>query len=310
MRVLFPDISNPKTGKGFFLNELYRGLIDHNVDVVFGDAAHDVSLHNIRINQKTRKPKILRLDNVYYDLGKPKKLSNSGLKEGAEKADGVICQSGFSQDVVCHFLGIKKDKTTIIYNGCALGSPVDVPASSFEHNFTAISVWRPHKRLTDIIESFLMAELESSALWVGGDLSRSACDPTKYAGKPVFFKGHIKRRELVRGYFRMSKASIHLCALDACPNSVVEAISVNCPVICTNTGGTPELVKKSGGIVLNLDKPFPMKPIHLYNPPAIDKAKVADAIRTTVQVKYQISNEHINIKTVSEQYKRYFERFC
>ena len=45
---------------------------------------------------------------------------------------------------------------------------------------------------------------------------------------------------------------IHLAWLDHCPNVVVEALSQNCPVICSDSGGTKELVKDNGIIIPEL----------------------------------------------------------
>ena len=46
---------------------------------------------------------------------------------------------------------------------------------------------------------------------------------------------------------------IHLCHVDSCPNVVIEGISCGLNVLCTNLGGTPEIVGNNG-VILNVDK--------------------------------------------------------
>ena len=52
----------------------------------------------------------------------------------------------------------------------------------------------------------------------------------------------------------MSDWMIHLAWLDHCPNVVVEALSQRTPVICTESGGTKELVGNRGLIIPEITK--------------------------------------------------------
>jgi len=171
--------------------------------------------------------------------------------------------------------------------------------------FIAFSKWRPHKRLRDIIESFLLANVDDSILFVAGNLSRSGLSDgeiDKYFGLPnVKYLGTLTH-EQVASYLKVACASIHLCWFDACPNSVVEAIAAGVPVICNNTGGTPELVRPSGGFVCNVDKPYDLEPVDLYHPPSIDRSLIAQAIVKSSQKKLEVKNDHVLIENVAKQY--------
>ena len=67
--------------------------------------------------------------------------------------------------------------------------------------------------------------------------------------------------------------------------------------------------------MLDLDKPYDYKPIDLYNPPPINRHKVAEAIRqcstfsTNVENAHKVENDHVDIKVIAVQYKQYFEKF-
>ena len=310
MRVLFPDISNPTSGRGFFLNTLAEELANQGVDVVFGDAAHDVSLHPIRLWKKTRKPRILRLDGVYHDTGKDWKAKNEGIKASVSAADGVICQSTFSRIMAIAYLDMPVEKSTIIFNGSKVEPKKYDYIFSCKNVFLAVSKWRPHKRLTDIIESFLLAEIDDSELIIIGDTTKSDCDTLKYShNNRIIFAGAITDREKLLSYYYHAIASIHLCWFDSCPNSVVEAICCGCPVITNNVGGTCELVTSSGGVVCHIDQPYDLFPVDLYHPPCIDRVIVAEAMVQMAKEKPKITSDHVDIKNIARQYIEYFKRF-
>ena len=74
-------------------------------------------------------------------------------------------------------------------------------------------------------------------------------NPDFVVGRPdIIYTGNIKHDLCLQAY-AMSDAMIHLAWLDHCPNVVVEALSQKCPVICTDSGGTKEIVA-SGGFIL------------------------------------------------------------
>jgi len=308
MKVLFPDITNPGSGRSFFLNALAKELPKQGVEVVF-DGEHDVSLHSIRMWCKSKRPRILRLDGVYHDTGKDWKAKNESLKHHADSADGIVCQSEFSKQMVMRFLGVPEEKIQVIFNG-ALFCEFPVNIAIANHHYIAASKWRPHKRLDDIIESFLIADIDKSLLTVIGDLQKSGIDSDRYLRNPrIRILGQTDHDKLV-AYYMGATASVHLCWFDACPNSVVEAIVAGCPVICNNTGGTHEIVRPSGGIVLNLDEPYDYRPVDLYHPPKIDRNKVAEAMRKCAESRPVITSDHVNIENIAGQYKTFFERFA
>jgi glycosyltransferase involved in cell wall biosynthesis len=314
MRVLFPDFRGAKSGRGHFLSALAWESDKHGVDALIYDESigsipdHDISLHSIRMWCETNKPRILRLDGVYHDNQKDYTTGNRGLRDNANMADGVVCQSEFSKKMVMEFLGVREDKIQVIFNGAM---EYDLGGERDGNNyFLAVSKWRPHKRLTDIIESFLLADLPETYLYVLGDTAKSECNLTRYENNPkIVFKGTIKNRSQLFNYYHYAIASIHLCTFDACPNSVVEAIVAGCPVITNNTGGTHEIVRPSGGIVLDIDPVYNYKPLDLYNPTPIDRRLVADAMVKVCENRPKIIRDHVSISNIAKQYITYLKRF-
>lgn len=311
MTVLFPDVRDPNGGKSYFLHFLYKELEALGFHIVF-TGIHDVMLGNIRFEQKSPMPKVLRLDGVEHNIKKKWREKNVERFNQVSNADVVICQSQFGYDMIKNFVKCDMGKAVIINNGANINAEYQLPKLEYEHNFLAVSKWRPHKRLTDCIESFLMADIPNSGLWVVGSDKNSGCDVHGYVKnhKNIKHVGYIEDRKILYGYMKEATASIHLCWFDCCPNSVVEAIAMKCPVICNNTGGTHEIVRPSGGTVINLDRNYNFAPIDLHNPPPVDRIKIAEAMWNIAKNKPEITNEHIDIKKIALQYKNVFMRLA
>jgi glycosyltransferase involved in cell wall biosynthesis len=310
MTILFPDVSNPGTGKGFFLNGLVQQLEKLHVKIVFDRAEpHDLSFENIRIKSKSYCPIVVRFDGVYHDTRIDWRAKNQGMVDAATRASAIICQSRFGKEMVVSFLKASPEKTFIINNGSDPDSPIQLPEQTHEHNFIAVAVWRPHKRLRETIDGFMAADIPDSVLRIFGKMGKGMDETIKRkANSKIIFMDHYTDRAQLLGYMKAATAMLHLCWFDCCPNSVVEAINQKCPVICSNEGGTHELVYPSNGIVLQLDQPYDYSPIDLYNPPPIDINKVAEACRMVAEKRPEITNDHVNIETIAWRYKNVFER--
>lgn len=302
-------------GKSLFCFRLAEALQKKGVNIIrnpLDDA--DVSINVIRLKHQKSKVRILRLDGVWHDTGKDFIQKNKSLKENLMRANGVVYQSDFAKRMSDRYLGKPACPTKIIFNGSdpdfyKNSSFVEEP---FENVFLAFSKWRPHKRLKDTIESFLLATIKNSILIVAGDISK--CDIKQKELKRYFSLPNVRWLGLLSqyhlaAYLKVAKASIHLCWFDACPNSVVEAIIAGVPVICNNVGGTQEIVKPSGGYVCNIDEPYDLRPVDLYHPPQIDRSVVAEALNKCLKEKPVISNNHVDINNIANQYLQ-FIREC
>jgi len=317
IKVTLPSIDKkPSTGKGFFFHRLSEQLIKHGVDV-FSDskAKVDVALHNARVRKNNAKYNIVRIDGVYHNTAQDYKKLNKNVFSGFHTLpDAVIYQSNFSKSIADHYLGEFNGPITVISNGADPNFYLEsIPSESlYEHTFITISRWRPHKRLKDIIESFLIADLSNSVLYVAGDINDSGLTPKEkkkyHREHSVKFLGKLDQGTLAR-YLISADVFIHLCWFDNCPNGVVEAICAGLPVITNNVGGTQEIVLKSGGYVVAIDKPYNLKPCDLYNPPAIDRVEIARYIIEASRYKsLKIDSSHVDIKNIAIKYKEFFEK--
>lgn len=302
--------TNPNVlkGKSLFCHRLAHCLRSRGVFVTDNpDTKADVSLNVIRIKHKNSKIKILRLDGVWHDTAKDFVQKNKTITDSLKRANGVIYQSNFSRQMCNRYLGEPKCRSAVIYNGSSPDYYEQISPVKFEcsNPVMAFSKWRPHKRLRDIIHSFLLANLSDSKLLIAGDLERSGLNPKEahelVAMPQIEYLGMIPQPVLAP-LLKGCVASIHLCWFDACPNSVVEAICAGVPVVCNNVGGTHEIVGPSGGYVCNVDSPYDLNPVDLYKPPKIDRQIVAAALRRCVKEKPKITNSHVHIQNTANMY--------
>ena len=311
MRICIPATAgNPTTGKGFFCARLAKKFRQNGLEVISNpEKKHDITLNIVKVKGSKGKINVTRLDGVYFNTAEDYKKRNDTIKKNLHKSDAIIYQSKFGLKMCNQYLGKFKGPKTIILNGADpdFYSHIKPIQSDYKYGFIAISRWRPHKRLNDIIESFLLADINNSCLYIAGSINRSGLPPkkTKKLPKRIIFLGSLSQKVLA-AHLLSCKASIHLCWIDCCPNSVVEAIAAEIPVISNNVGGTRELVEPSGGIVCNIDAPFHMKPCKLYSPPKINRNIIAEAMIKTTQEKLTIKNKHIQINQIATQYLNFF----
>jgi glycosyltransferase involved in cell wall biosynthesis len=223
---------------------------------------------------------VQRLDGVWFNTRQDFLSQNYLMTLIHQKADAIVYQSQFSK-VMCHrYLGNPKSSAIqrIIYNGADnnLFSPEGpVNKFGFKYMVLANSRWRPHKRLKTIVNGFLELNRDDTVLVILGEVEE------KVFRNNIIYTGWIETKDLPT-YYRSADITIFLSWIDWCPNVVVESLVVGTSVICSNIGGTPELVKDSG-VVLNVDPLYDLNPVDLYSPPEISPKVIAEAIELLLQ---------------------------
>jgi len=310
MKVYLQNRHIRNTGKGFFFERLAMALKKENIEIITNpDVQHDISLQIVCSRKTNTKRYVLRFDGVWHNTGMDYATKNILLRKSIHKADGIVYQSEFSKKMCDKYLGRFEKKWSVIFNGVCTNVPFVSIEKKHKYVFLAASRWRPHKRLRDIMESFLLANVEDSILYVAGDVANSGISKQElekyFSMLGIKYLGVIDQKTL-SSYHKISDGFLHLSWIDWCPNCVVEAIGAKVPVITNNVGGTQELVGPSGGFVLPLDDEYDFKPCQLYKPPEIDRKAVADAIRKCCYEEIEIDNDHIDIQSVARQYKELF----
>ena len=298
------------SGPGIFTRRLMDALVSrHGVKIVSGRSPSygnpDIVLSGIQYRDKSYRngnaKRVFRVDGCYYDRSvNNRDGKNKGITKGILKSDGVIYQSQFSKDLAASMLGVggRENKSTIIYNGFdqSVVESTKKIDKDCEWLFMASAKWRHTKRPNSIINGFLEADVPDSKLIMFG-MERGPIH------KRIQYVPFINSKKLY-GYYKSSDALIHMCYLDSCSNSVVEALSFGTPVICNNTGGTPEIVKNSGYIVKCDKFDFQtVKKVGDHIPPAWIAQSVHDCVKDNHR---RVSRPEFDLKLKAQQYYDFF----
>ena len=297
-----------KTGKGRFAARLVRAWREMGIEVTEDqNAKADIALHIGRVNYSSKAKKhVLRVGPANIDTNMNWKKINHEKAQSVKMVDAVVYQSRYSKKIY-HRLVCRPDKPeTIIFNGADPRdySNVEPYTSNFKYNFIASTrVWLKQKRLKYIIRAFLEADIDDSYLIVCGDNQGIG---KKYDHHDnILFIGPVSDKVLARLY-KLCYAMIHLTYVDACPNSVVEAQVAGLPVICTDQGGTYEVLRY--GRILE-DKQFKYNPINLDKPPEIDRGMLVQTICKSLTWNFDKElAKDLYIDNIASQYLKFFER--
>tara|TARA_Y100000034_G_scaffold40406_1_gene49813 strand:+ start:17460 stop:18368 length:909 start_codon:yes stop_codon:yes gene_type:complete len=284
MKVLFDNVNfSSRSGPNSFASKLSDSLAlkGHDIFTVSNMTEKpDVQLSFIASSFKI-SPMVQRLDGIYFNSKQDYMSLNHPIKETFYAADAVIYQSIFNKNLTEKWFG-EHENSFVINNGTALDDINSIEPMShstldkFDNVWCCASSWRPHKRLSENIRYFLEFSSKNDCLVIAGN------NPdVKVNYSNIFYAGDLEWSSLISLYKR-SNTFIHLSWLDHCPNVVIDARACGLKVICSSSGGTPEIAGKNSLIVHEED--WDMSPIELYNPPSMDFSKTAETIYPHIDI--------------------------
>lgn len=252
MRVYFDGVDfESRTGPNSFALRLARQLTLMGHELADpGD--YDVALVFIQPTRSLRRdrPFVQRLDGIWMKPEQHARGMNAGIRAAYDSAASVVWQSQFDHAMAHRWLGVREGH--VIHNGVPLQQRLCVSPGlrtirkSHEQVFVCSANWHPQKRLSANIELYRRVRTagKSCLIVLGSDpdieLVRNRGD------ERIFFMGSVSHEQCMEVY-SIADWMIHLAWLDHCPNTVVEALSVGTPVVCSSEGGTRELLEDPGG---------------------------------------------------------------
>ncbi len=267
---------NSTSGPNTFGGRLANQLLKDGHEIIPEEMSHNSDAFLVFIEPRTEPPQntrmVQRLDGIWF---KPDQFEshNKLIKWVYDRADHIIWQSEFDKKMTTTHWGERPG--SVIRNGIDVKkrnvtqqSLIEI-RKRYEKVFVCSASWHRQKRLAENIELFklLRQKYESACLIVmGGNPDFNANDPD------VFYTGSVPH-EICLEVYSMSDWMIHLAWLDHCPNVVVEALSQRTPVICTESGGTKELVGNRGLIIPETTK-YNFELCDYDSPPKLDLSSI------------------------------------
>tara|TARA_Y100000310_G_scaffold321283_2_gene378701 strand:+ start:1460 stop:2386 length:927 start_codon:yes stop_codon:yes gene_type:complete len=305
--IIVPHNFNPSSDSGpnSFTSRLFR-VLSSEFDCEFTHLPEiaDIEFCLIQEAAVKSKPRITRLDGIYFNTGQNYQEQNRLIKKTYDSSDAVIFQSRFNKKLIEKWFGCHKGGH-VIHNGPAVQEIDIIPALDLKpltrggDAWFCASSWRPHKRLRENIRYFLDFSPDDSVLIVAGKgVSKDEfSDLVKGNESRIFYVGHLDRNMLV-GLGKSCSTFIHLAYLDHCPNVVVDARAAGCKIVCSSTGGTSEIAGIDA-VVIEEDE-WDFSPVDLYNPPPMNFSNVLKENKCSIDIS--------PLRDVSEEYYKIMEK--
>jgi len=308
MKIYFDNVAfSSSSGPNSFGKRLSDQFIKMGHEIVKDGEEHDVFLSFIQRNKIPYKnaKTVLRLDGIWF---KPENFeeNNKKIKEAYLSYDYVIFQSYFDKAMMEKHFG-EREGCSVIHNGIEITKKniIHQIKHSNEKIFVCSANWHPQKRLKENIDLFnqirkkLNKDGEDARLYILGmchDIENINID----SFDNVFYLGHQNHETCLR-FYATADYFIHLAWLDHCPNVVVEALSQGCPVICTDSGGTKEIVRNSG-IIIPETKPYNFELTDYDCPYNVDFSTFE-----LPKLRPIVNSEYLEISKVAENYINVFK---
>lgn len=274
-------------------------------EIVNESAEADISLVFIeRSGRPLAKKFVHRLDGIWFA---PDQFEshNKNIKKTYEDADCVIWQSEFDKNMTTKWWSSPK-RGHVIQNGAPrsflknqqLENHLNFLKQKHEKIFVCSSNWHPQKRLSDNIDMFLHLKsfYPTACLLILGS------NPNILKNVPdAYVTGNLPHDACMQIY-ESSDWMIHLAWLDHCPNTVVEAITCDTPVICSSDGGTKEVVGNFG-LILKEDQNYQFQLTNYDSPPSIDVKQV----KFPLPEKQSLKKNDVSIEESVKKYLKVFD---
>lgn len=299
MRLHFSNVNfSSNTGPNTFAYRLADCLTRRGYQIVDHNDEYDVFLCFIEPASRPRAGSkfIQRLDGIWF---KPDQYEthNRGIRWAYDNCHHVVWQSEFDKKMTEKWWGQKEG--SVIHNGISK-EKIDISPEFLDLKrqsgriFTCSANWHRQKRLKENIELFQKIAANNDRLIVLGSNPDYLVEDSR-----IVYAGSQPHNVCLQTY-AISDWFIHLAWLDHCPNVVVEALSQGCPVICTDSGGTQEIVKNNGHI-LKEDSQYLFQLCDYDKPPDInfDKFVISERIK--------VENYYLDIEKVCDKYEIIFK---
>lgn len=202
------------------------------------------------------KPKVKRMDGVFWQEHLADR--NDAYNRAAAQSDCVIFVSNFSRESLKRLYGKQIcNRSVVVLNSVDSdifyrGHPV---VKERPYRFMAVAThWaREEKRLSAVLKLAALLGREMELILIG------SIPITKLPENVTNF-GYVADPQQLSCLLRMCDAFVNFSYRDAAPKAVAEAVACGLPVLCTTSGGVPELVTEASAVFIKEDEYWGFEP--------------------------------------------------
>lgn len=316
----YPFILNEKIGPYIFLERLALEFKKQRINLTNKfNPLYDFCIFANTNKSLFNKPYFLRIGGIFFDNKNTLTdtfQANKLIFDSIDNSIGTIFISDFTKNLVKKFHKNFNTKNIVINNSVPLnifspdGKNLRDKLNINSQDFVIIvsAAWRRHKRLDEILELFfkLKTKIKNLKLIILGKYNMNKKDPD------IILAGTISH-DMLPQWYRTANIYLHLSWIDQNPNTLVEAIACGLPSLCTNNGGTCELIEKTNsGIVSYVDEDYNYQLVDYYNPP---KPNYDILIKDFMEIynnykeyKNNINTAPIDLTEAAKKYLNFFEK--
>ena len=316
----YPFILNEKIGPYIFLERLALEFKKQRINLTNKfNPLYDFCIFANTNKSLFNKPYFLRIGGIFFDNKNTLTdtfQANKLIFDSIDNSIGTIFISDFTKNLVKKFHKNFNTKNIVINNSVPLnifspdGKNLRDKLNINSQDFVIIvsAAWRRHKRLDEILELFfkLKTKIKNLKLIILGKYNMNKKDPDIILADTI-------SHDMLPQLYRTANIYLHLSWIDQNPNTLVEAIACGLPSLCTNNGGTRELIEKTNsGIVSYVDENYNYQLVDYYNPP---KPNYDTLIKDFMEIynnykeyKNNINTAPIDLTEAAKKYLNFFKK--
>ena len=316
----YPFILNEKIGPYIFLERLALEFKKQRINLTNKfNPLYDFCIFANTNKSLFNKPYFLRIGGIFFDNKNTLTdtfQANKLIFDSIDNSIGTIFISDFTKNLVKKFHKNFNTKNIVINNSVPLnifspdGKNLRDKLNINSQDFVIIvsAAWRRHKRLDEILELFfkLKTKIKNLKLIILGKYNMNKKDPDIILADTI-------SHDMLPQWYRTANIYLHLSWIDQNPNTLVEAIACGLPSLCTNNGGTCELIEKTNsGIVSYVDEDYNYQLVDYYNPP---KPNYDILIKDFMEIynnykeyKNNINTAPIDLTEAAKKYLNFFKK--
>ena len=311
MRIQFVNADfQSSSGPNCFATCLAKQLYNTGHEVTFDFKGADASLVFIENPQAQTlaEPIVQRIDGIWSGRGDFENFRNYLIQHMYDISHACVFQSKFDERVVTGLLGAH-DHSIVIHNGTdappilnSTHTGLEAIRQQYDVVYCCSANWHRQKRLKENVELFthlrsLRPTVKQCLIVLGDHPDHVVAD------HDIFYAGSQPLDVCIEVY-SMSDYMLHLAHGDHCPNVVIHALSQETPVVCTEHGGTREIVG-AYGCVLREEREFEYGKMYDFDdPPPLDVKQVLE-----LPLRNQLGlHEDVTIETTAQKYVELFTK--